>query len=92
MLLEPGTMWLIWVGVVLMILHFADIGPFGSLNWWWALPFGLAFVWFEVIERTFGLDRKKGFDEMDRAKRRRISKSLGDHGEAARKKQAKSRR
>ncbi len=85
-------MWLIWVGVVLMILHFADIGPFGSLNWWWALPFGLAFVWFEVIERTFGLDRKKGFDEMDRAKRRRISKSLGDHGEAARKKQAKSRR
>jgi len=44
--------------------------------WWWSLPFALALVWFEVIERTFGLDRKKAFDEMDRAKRKRIRKAL----------------
>jgi len=84
-------MWLIWIGVILMILHFADIGPFGALNWWWALPFALAVVWFELIERTFGLDRKKGIDEMDRAKRKRIQKALGRDGPAA-KKQSRWRR
>jgi len=74
-------MWLIWIGVALLLLHLAGIGPFADMKWyWWALPFGLAVIWFEVIERTFGLDRKKGFDEMDRAKRKRIQKALGDHG------------
>lgn len=79
-------MWLIWIGVALLVLHFAGVGPFADLKWyWWTLPFGLAFIWFEFIERTFGLDRKKGFDEMDQAKRRRIAKSLGDRAPSARK-------
>ncbi len=73
-------MWLIWTGVALAALHFAGIGPFADMKWyWWALPFGLALIWFEVIERTFGLDRKKGFDEMDKAKRKRIQQALGQH-------------
>jgi small Trp-rich protein len=84
-------MWLIWIGVALMLLHFAGIGPFADMKWWWwALPFGLAVIWFELIERTFGLDRKKGFDEMERTKRRRIQKALGDHSQSAQK--SKSRR
>jgi small Trp-rich protein len=78
-------MWLIWTGVALLLLHLAGIGPFAEMKWyWWALPFGLAVIWFEVIERTFGLDRKKGFDEMDAAKRKRIQKALGDHAQQAR--------
>jgi len=36
------------------------------------------------------LDRKKAFDEMDRAKRKRIRKALGDHAPPANK--SKSRR
>jgi small Trp-rich protein len=84
-------MWLIWIGVAMLGLHLAGIGPFADLKWyWWALPFGLAIVYFELIERPFGLDRKKGFDEMEQAKRRRIQKALGDRGEGARK--SKSRR
>jgi small Trp-rich protein len=72
-------MWLIWIGVALLVLHFAGIGPFGDMKWyWWALPFGLAVIWFEVIERRFGLDRKKGFDEIDKAKRKRIQQALGN--------------
>jgi small Trp-rich protein len=78
-------MWLIWIGVALLLLHLAGIGPFADMKWyWWALPFGLAVIWFEVIERTFGLDRKKAFDEMDRAKRKRIQKALGDHSQKGR--------
>jgi hypothetical protein len=65
-------MWLIWIGLVLLVLHFAGI-------------------WFEVIERTFGLDRKKSFDEMDRAKRKRIQKALGGHAPQARKGRAPRR-
>ena len=85
-------MWFIWIGLVLLVLHFAGIGPFADMKWyWWALPFGLAVIWFEVIERTFGLDRKKSFDEMDRAKRKRIQKALGDHAPQARKGRAPRR-
>ena len=72
-------MWLIWIGVALLVLHFAGVPPFADMKWYWlALPFGLAIIWFEVIERTFGLDRKKGFDEMDKAKRKRILQALGN--------------
>jgi small Trp-rich protein len=79
-------MWLVWAGVVLLLLHLAGVGPFADMKWyWWALPFVLAVFWFEVIERTFGLDKKKTFDELDRAKRMRIRKALGDHAPEARK-------
>jgi small Trp-rich protein len=79
-------MWLIWIGLVLMILHFAGIGPFAGLPWWgWGLPFLLAIFWFEVIERRFGLDRKKDYNEMDQAKRKRIRKALGDRAPSAQK-------
>jgi small Trp-rich protein len=76
-------MWLIWIGVALMALHFAGIGLFAGLDYWWMLPFGLAFVWFEFIERPFGLDRKKGHDEMEKAKRKRIRLALGDKADSA---------
>ena len=70
-------MWLILIGLVLVVLHFAGVGPFADMKWyWWGLPFALAVIWFEVIERTFGLDRKKGFDEMEQAKRKRILQAL----------------
>jgi small Trp-rich protein len=82
-------MWLIWIGVALLLLHLAGVGPFANMKWWWwALPFALAFIWFEVIERTFGLDRKKGFDEIEKAKRKRILKALGDRAPGARKRKA----
>jgi small Trp-rich protein len=79
-------MWLIWIGVALMALHFAGIGPFAGMDYWWMLPFGLAFVWFEFIERPFGLDRKKAHDELDRAKRKRIRLALGDKAQSVRQK------
>ena len=79
-------MWLIWIGVVVAGLHFAGVSPFAELKWyWWSLPFLLALIWFEVIERTFGLDRKKSFDELDEAKRKRVREALGDRTGARRK-------
>ncbi|MFN9479132.1 MAG: TIGR04438 family Trp-rich protein [Betaproteobacteria bacterium] len=67
-------MWLVWLGVILIGLKLARIAVFADLSWWWiALPFALAFVWFQIEERL-GLDRKKAIDDVEKAKRERIRK------------------
>lgn len=72
-----GTMWFIWVGVAMIILKVLDISVFSELSWWWiALPFGVGFLWFELVEKRLGMDKKKAFDEMDKAKKDRIKKRL----------------
>ena len=72
-------MWLVFTGFGLLVLKLVAIGPFATMKWYWVLlPFAIAAFWFEVIERFFGLDRKKGIDEIERAKRKRIQKALGD--------------
>lgn len=70
-------MWLLWVGVALLVLKLIGIGPFGDLSWWWVvLPLVAAFIWFEVFERRLGLDKKKAFDELERARQERIKKAM----------------
>ena len=70
-------MWLIWIGVVLIILKVLEIGVVAEVSWWWiVLPFGVGFLWFEFVEKRLGLDKKKAFDEIDKAKKERIRKRL----------------
>jgi small Trp-rich protein len=70
-------MWLLMVGVVLMALKLLEIGVVEELSWWWiVLPFGLAYLWFELIEQRFGWDKKKAFDDMEAAKKERIARAL----------------
>jgi small Trp-rich protein len=70
-------MWLIWIGVALIVLKVLEISVFATMSWWWIVLLGaVAFVWFEVIERHLGLDKKKAFDEYDEAKKRRIEQAL----------------
>jgi len=70
-------MWLVWVGVAMIALKLLDISVFGELSWWWvALPFGVGFLWFELVEKRLGLDKKKAFDEMDQVTRERIKKRM----------------
>ena len=70
-------MWMLWVGLVLLLLKLAEIGPIADLSWWWViLPLIGAFIWFELFERRLGLDKKKAFDELDRAKQERIKKTM----------------
>jgi|GEM_PF-502069 small Trp-rich protein len=70
-------MWLIWLGVVLIVLKLLEISVFATMSWWWIVLLGaVAFVWFEFIERRLGLDKKKAFDEYDEAKKRRIQQAL----------------
>ena len=70
-------MWMLWVGVAVLLLKLAGIGFFAELSWWWvAVPFIAAFIWFELFEKRLGLDKKKAFDELERAKQDRIKRSM----------------
>ena len=70
-------MWLIWLGVALIVLKLLEVSVFAAMSWWWiALVGAIAFVWFEFIERYLGLDKKKAFDEIDKAKKVRIGQAL----------------
>jgi small Trp-rich protein len=70
-------MWMLWLGLALLVLKLVDIGPFGALSWWWVvLPFVGALIWFELFEKRLGLDKKKAFDELDRAKQDRLRKAM----------------
>lgn len=70
-------MWLVWIGLALVVLKLLEFSVFATLSWWWiVVPFVLAFVWFEFIERTLGLDKKKAFDEIDSIKKQRIQRGL----------------
>ncbi|HUN90764.1 MAG TPA: TIGR04438 family Trp-rich protein [Burkholderiaceae bacterium] len=77
-------MWLVWLGVVLLALRWLGLLGLDRVSLWWiALPFLAALFWFEVVERRFGFDRKKAFDEIDAAKKKRIQDAL-DQDRAAR--------
>jgi len=68
---------LVWIGSLLLLLKFFEIGPFVDVSWWWIIvPLVLAFIFFEVIEPLFGLDKKKAHDELEKAKQRRVKQQL----------------
>jgi small Trp-rich protein len=72
-------MWMLWLGLILLILKLLELGPFAELSWGWViLPLIGAFIWFELFEKRLGLDKKKAFDELDRAKKDRIKKAMED--------------
>ena len=70
-------MWLIWLGVALIVLKLLEISVFATLSWWWlTVPFVVAFLWFELVERRLGMDKKKAFNEIDKIKKQRIERAL----------------
>lgn len=53
-------MFLLWIGVLVVILKFFEVWRFAELDWWYALaPLIVTFVWFEVFEKMVGADKKK---------------------------------
>lgn len=67
------------IGVVLLLMKWLEFGPVANWSWWIVLlPFGLAWIWFEVVEPYFGLDKKKAHDDIDKVKAERIRKGVGN--------------
>ena len=72
-------MWAMWIGVVLVLLKAADVGPVAGLSWYWVLlPLGVALIWFEVLEKLFGRDRRRlEHDELEQRRQERIEAVFG---------------
>lgn len=73
-------MWFVAIGVVLLVLNLAGIGPVGAWTWtehWWLmlLPFGLAVVWWAWADWS-GWTQRKAMDKIDAKREGRRQKSL----------------
>lgn len=73
-------MYFIVIGVVLLGLKFADIGPVGQWSWWLVLaPFAAAAVWWAWADAS-GWSKRRAMDRMQQRKderRRRNMEALG---------------
>lgn len=59
-------------------LKFFEVWRFAEMSWWWVIGLmGVAFVWFEYVEKIFGLDKKKAHD-LDRQRREERVKNQFD--------------
>lgn len=77
-------MWFIVIGVAMLVMNFAGIGPVGEWAWrdrWWAmlLPFGLAAVWWFVADST-GMTQRKAMGKIDAKREARRQKNLDAMG------------
>lgn len=83
-------MWFIVIGVLMLLMNFAGIGPIGQWAWsdrWWAmlLPFGLAAVWWYWADST-GMTQRKAMDKDDAKRAARRQKNMDALGLGEKKK------
>lgn len=73
-------MWFVVAGVLLLVLKWAEIDPVTGWHWGFVLlPFGLAAVWWGVMDAT-GMTRKRAERKMEErkvARRQRDIEALG---------------
>lgn len=63
--------------VGLSILKYFEIGPFTKLSWWWIVGLMvIAFIWFEFIERMLGLDKRQAHEQLEKARKDRVTKTF----------------
>jgi len=74
------------IGVVLIVLNLADIGPFGAWNWnlfgdlWkFLVPFVMAVLWW-IWSDVSGLNKRREMERMDKKKKDRREENLAKLG------------
>lgn len=66
-------MWLLGAALILTALRYFEIGVVANLSWWWvAAAYGLVVVWFEVLEKWLGLQRKQMHNDIEKARQARV--------------------
>lgn len=75
-------MWFVVIGVALMVMNIAGIGPVGEWTWKWdgdlwkfLLPFGLAILWWFWADTT-GWTQRKAMEKVDAKRDARRDKQL----------------
>ncbi len=92
-------MWLVAIGVLMLVMNFAGIGPVGAWTWgdrWWVMlaPFAAAIAWWGFVDSTGWTQRKamEKVDEKKEARRQQNLESLGlDAKSRAKRKQAETK-
>jgi len=68
------------LGVLLLAMKLAELGPVTSWSWWVVLaPFGLAAAWWALAD-AIGLTQRRAMDKMEKTKidrRKRNLEALG---------------
>lgn len=69
------------IGVVLLLLKLAALGPFGEWSWFLVLsPFGLAVLWWWYADKS-GFTQRKAMQRMDERKAARRERALDGLGQ-----------
>lgn len=69
-------MWFVLLGLLLIALKFAEVGPVAAWSWWVVLsPFAVAAVWWAFADAS-GLTKKREMNKLDDRKAERRRKSL----------------
>jgi small Trp-rich protein len=64
------------VGVILLVMKLADIGPVAEWSLWWVLlPFLLAVLWWLFADRS-GLTQRRAMEKMEEKKRQRRERDM----------------
>jgi small Trp-rich protein len=64
------------IGLLLIVLKFADVAPVAGWAWWWVLsPFALAAVWWAYADGS-GLTKRREMDKLEDKKKERRQKAM----------------
>jgi len=68
---------LILLIAALIGLRYFEVWKFAELSWWWIVALMvLAFIWFEFVEKIFGLDKRKAHNVDEQRRKDRIAKTF----------------
>lgn len=75
-------MWFVAIGVAMLVMNLAGIGPIGEWQWGWSekgplvlVPFGLAAVWWLWADWS-GLTKRKAMQKIEDKRESRRQKAL----------------
>ncbi len=61
-------------------LKYFEVWRFTEMSWWWVIGLMVfAFIWFEFIEKIFGLDKRKAHNIDEQRRKDRIKQSFDKH-------------
>ncbi|MBC3918762.1 TIGR04438 family Trp-rich protein [Undibacterium sp. CY18W] len=70
-------MFAIIVLFLLLVLKLAEISIFANMSWWWWVGgVFITFLWFEIFERMFGLDKRKDHAHFEKMQKERVKRAF----------------
>ncbi|MFZ2999019.1 MAG: TIGR04438 family Trp-rich protein [Undibacterium umbellatum] len=62
---------------IALLLKIGDVWIFANMSWWWIIgAAAAAFVWFEILERMLGLDKRKDHAHFEKIQKERVKRTF----------------